>query len=450
MKIKTLIVSTIAILGIGGLGYTTWYKNHFALNTKINNVSVANLTAKQAAKKLNQTANQRQIILKDKNLTKKINVQTDLTISPQELKPLLKKSHTNKKLVVNASQTKQIDLATKNGTSQLIAWVNQVNLNRKISKPETYKLKNNKLIKIKAQPGNYINVSALKKAINQKKDNISNLNITAEYLGENKVQAKKNQVAANNMKWALQHSLVYKINNHTYKLSPQKYLISGSLKNGGWQINHSKLTTTINKIINKNQTMHKAIKFKTHSGKVITTNTSAESNYGWTADATAETNSIINAWTSKKTTYKASHITGTGYLQAGTKLSDGNYVEVNLTTLYEYVYKNHKLIATIPVMSGLVNSETPTGLFHVLYKQSPSVLRGLNSNGTKYASKVNYWVPITEDGVGLHDSDWQPASVYGNPSARSNYHSHGCINNPPSKMPIIWKYTYTNMPVIIY
>ena len=127
-----------------------------------------------------------------------------------------------------------------------------------------------------------------------------------------------------------------------------------------------------------------------------------------------------------------------------------DYVAINLSTLHEYIVKDGKTVVSTPVMSGKTGSNaTPTGTFKIAFKQSPAVLRGSNDDGSAYSSPVNYWEPFNGS-VGLHDSPWQPSSVYGNPSLRSSYGSHGCINNPPSIMHQVYANTFTGETVYVY
>ena len=131
--------------------------------------------------------------------------------------------------------------------------------------------------------------------------------------------------------------------------------------------------------------------------------------------------------------------------------SEGTYVKVNLRTEREYVYYNGHLKANIPVNTGRPGRDaTPTGTFHILYKQRNATLRGYNDNGTRYARFVHYWEPITWSGVGLHDASWVPLKAFGNSSYRPYTGSHGCINNPVNRMPTVWKYTFKGEKVVIY
>ncbi|WP_225352951.1 L,D-transpeptidase [Lentilactobacillus parafarraginis] len=106
------------------------------------------------------------------------------------------------------------------------------------------------------------------------------------------------------------------------------------------------------------------------------------------------------------------YVSGTGY---GLKGAGKTYVAVDLTNLQEYVYKNGQLKVKIPIMSGTLTggNATPTGSYFIMYKQRHATLRGKNSDGSKYASPVGYWEPVTLSGVGLHDSpcNRQPSMV---------------------------------------
>lgn len=127
-----------------------------------------------------------------------------------------------------------------------------------------------------------------------------------------------------------------------------------------------------------------------------------------------------------------------------------NYVAVNLSTQHEYVIKDGQPVVSTGIMSGKTGSNaTPTGTFSIATKQSPSVLRGFNDDGSKYASPVNYWEPFN-GAIGLHDSPWQPSFVYGNPQYLSSYGSHGCINNPPSIMSQVYANTFVGETVYVY
>ena len=104
------------------------------------------------------------------------------------------------------------------------------------------------------------------------------------------------------------------------------------------------------------------------------------------------------------------------------------WVEVDLTKQYVYLHKDGEVIASSPCVTGCVadGNGTPTGTFHIAYKQKDRTLRGTNRDGTKYESFVKYWISFNGS-IGLHDASWRS-----NFSAKRawNNGSHGCVNLP--------------------
>jgi hypothetical protein len=128
-----------------------------------------------------------------------------------------------------------------------------------------------------------------------------------------------------------------------------------------------------------------------------------------------------NVFISTKTTKKAQKFrfiatAYTGYV--------GTYADVNLTTQKMIYVKNGQLILESDIVSGAPHMKTPTGTFNVMWKASPTVLRGPG-----YASPVTCWMQFTGNGVGFHDATWQ--SRFGG-TWYVGHGSHGCINMPLS------------------
>ncbi len=102
-----------------------------------------------------------------------------------------------------------------------------------------------------------------------------------------------------------------------------------------------------------------------------------------------------------------------------------------------------------PIVTGKPTNgdATPTGVFFVWKKQRNAVLKGKSDDGSSYSSPVSYWMPINYDGVGLHDSPWQP--TYGGDWYKE-HGSHGCVNNPPDFIAKLYPQVALNTPVVIY
>ena len=123
------------------------------------------------------------------------------------------------------------------------------------------------------------------------------------------------------------------------------------------------------------------------------------------------------------------------------------YVEVDLQNQYMWYYKDGKVNFETDIVSGKPSTPTPPGINYVTSKSTDQVLRGLNDDGSKYASPVRYWMPIDKTGVGIHDSDWQYA--YGG-DLWLYRGSHGCINTPPAKMDELYPMLEVGTPVLVF
>ena len=81
------------------------------------------------------------------------------------------------------------------------------------------------------------------------------------------------------------------------------------------------------------------------------------------------------------------------------------------------------------------------------YKESPTVLKGTNDDGSKYSVDVKYWMPFTLTGCGFHDNSWRKNW---SKKAYLNDGSYGCVNLRPSDAPKVWNNVEKNEAVIIY
>ena len=124
-----------------------------------------------------------------------------------------------------------------------------------------------------------------------------------------------------------------------------------------------------------------------------------------------------------------------------------DYIEVSIEKQECWVVRNGKVVVDTPVVTGVLpRHATPKGVFYIVYKATHVTLKGRNDDGSKYESKVAYWMPFYL-GFGLHDASWR--GVFGGTIYVYNG-SHGCVNCPPSIMPTIFSNTYDGMPVIVH
>lgn len=145
------------------------------------------------------------------------------------------------------------------------------------------------------------------------------------------------------------------------------------------------------------------------------------------------------------------------YAQEVMLYSADSYVEIDLTRQRVWLYKNGECLVDTPCVTGNVKAghSTPTGIYYLTYKTTNATLKGYNSNGSRYASFVNYWMPFN-GGIGMHDAMWRYKTVNGKKVAQfggtiyQTNGSHGCVNLPLEAARTIYENIDSTMPIIVY
>ncbi len=165
--------------------------------------------------------------------------------------------------------------------------------------------------------------------------------------------------------------------------------------------------------------------------------------YGWTIDQKAETAKLVKQIKKgKKVTREPEY---SHYAKSRKKNDIGDtYVEVDLGSQHMWFYKNGETVVSTPVVTGntSLGRGTPTGVYYILYKTTNYTLTGQG-----YASPVDYWLPFTHSGVGIHDSSWR--SSYGG-SIYTYDGSHGCVNTPYDAVKTIYNNIESTYPVVVH
>ena len=122
------------------------------------------------------------------------------------------------------------------------------------------------------------------------------------------------------------------------------------------------------------------------------------------------------------------------------------YIEVSIKEQHMWFYIDGKLYVDTDVVTGNADGyhDTPKGVHSIFSRQSPAVLVGAD-----YRTPVQYWMPFTSSGCGIHDSTWRADWEYGGDTYKYNG-SHGCVNTPYSKVAKIYKKAYNGTKVIVY
>lgn len=100
------------------------------------------------------------------------------------------------------------------------------------------------------------------------------------------------------------------------------------------------------------------------------------------------------------------------------------YVDVNLETQTVTYILNGEAVLSSPCVTGDVSKHrsTPTGVYAVF-----GHVKGTYLTGPTWHNWVDYWMPFTRGGCGLHDANWR--SRFGGEIYKTNG-SHGCVNLP--------------------
>ncbi|OCX09336.1 L,D-transpeptidase family protein [Lactobacillus crispatus] len=254
--------------------------------------------------------------------------------------------------------------------------------------------------------------------------------------------------------------VTYKINGQEFKLKADDLIHEVTYKGGKYKFTDvKKLHAKMEAIDQEVKTLKKSYKFTVPTGNKVNGKTITVKNesYGWGIYVKKAVAAVENAFINGQDVVDGSkYIYGEGYstyAHGYGKSNHGigkNYVVVSIKNQELWVVRKGKVAVHLTdVVTGTENKSnaTPKGVWYIMYKESPSVLRGYNDDGSKYASKVQYWMPFTLSGCGLHDASWR------NDWSKSAYltgGSHGCVNIRPAEIRSVWNNVLTNDAVIVY
>lgn len=119
------------------------------------------------------------------------------------------------------------------------------------------------------------------------------------------------------------------------------------------------------------------------------------------------------------------------------------YLEIDYTKQHMWYYEEGQMIMESDVVTGNIalGNGSPDGLYKVVYKQSPAVLKGED-----YESDVEYFIVFAYN-VGVHDASWR--TKFGGEYYKTSG-SHGCINAPRDVAQELYGRIKADTPVIAY
>lgn len=181
--------------------------------------------------------------------------------------------------------------------------------------------------------------------------------------------------------------------------------------------------------------------FKTSSGDTIEI---GGGDYGWIVNKPKEAEQI-------KTDMKAGKPVKRELIYSQRAFAEGKddigntYIEIDYTKQHMWYYEKGELVADTDIVTGNIsrNNGSPDGVFKIVYKESPAVLKGED-----YESDVTYFMPFAYN-VGIHDASWRKAGEFGGEHYKTNG-SHGCINSPFEVAKTFYEKVKVGTPVVAY
>lgn len=434
-----------------------YQRTHFNTHTSINGINVGGLTSKEALVRLQKSSIDKKIYYHQKLIFEKDNVKMGITKADQaKINSILKKQFK----VFNVYAVQNFTLSPKNPTidkremdNVVLDFVKKENLTKTHAKDAYALLKNGQVSVVPSKKGSALDENKM----------VTQANLKAGIPVVNLKTIKEAPLLANSKEVALQKAklkelnkrlISYKVQNKTYQLRANQIIKQATFTDNKYHIDASKIDSKLDQINHNQATLDKSYSFRTPDNKVISVKNIS---YGWTLDKNKVHNTLTNALINNKSEVSAkSDLTGKGYSQDGTGYNftahhglGKNYVAVSISKQKAWVYRNNKIVKVVDVVTGThsTNSDTPKGVFYIMYKQQHVTLRGKRTNGQDYASPVDYWAPFTVDGCGFHDANW-----------RKNWDkkqyltsgSLGCVNLQPKDAGDVYNNIDQHEPVVIF
>ena len=459
MKRGTRIAWTAVGIVVVLLGLNYWHQaTHFNKHVTVNGVAVGGMNAQQAYHKLSSTKISNDVYLNGQKIYSGNAVKAGFTSSDQaKVKAALKKQVTffpsgkSRALTItpsDADQTAAHEMRT--AVNEKIALLNETR-----KKPVDAKVtwSDNHVNVIQPKKGNYYDQKRLANYLKNHQYDVT-VKLPTYYLqplgpGSSTIKREQKKLQALNNR-----QVTYTVEDKHYTFKADQ-VITKATYNGKYHYDTSKLNDRIKEINEKQATLGKSFRFRTHAGKEIKTATGGS--YGWKINAHKAGQSLAQALVDNKSSVNAkADLEGRGYtahgLGYGVTKNDGlgdTYVEVSIEQQHAWFYKNGKEVYSADIVTGKhsTGEDTPKGVWYILYQQKNATLKGSSKSGHTYSQPVKYWSPFTDSGDGFHDAPWRSNW---SPSAYLSDGSNGCCNMHPGDAAAAFEAMETHEPVIIY
>lgn len=232
----------------------------------------------------------------------------------------------------------------------------------------------------------------------------------------------------------------YQIKDYEEKLDKKQ--IREFLQVDGFSVSldEEKIESYVQALASKYNTYADVRSFKTSSGDTVEI---GGGDYGWIVNKPKEAEQIKADLEAGKPVKREPVYSQRPFVEGKDDIGN-TYVEIDYTKQHMWYYENGKLVVESDVVTGNIsrNNGSPDGVFKIVYKDSPAVLKGED-----YESDVTYFMPFAYN-VGIHDASWRNGKFGGEIYKTSG--SHGCINAPLEVAQKIFEKIKVGTPVIAF
>ncbi len=202
------------------------------------------------------------------------------------------------------------------------------------------------------------------------------------------------------------------------------------------------------KLGEKYDTVGKTRQYTAPSGKAVTV---SGGTYGWNLNEKKEAE-LLKEYIKKGETVEREP----EYYQAAASRSvqdfGNTYVDIDLSMQHMWYVVNGEVVLDTDIVTGTPTPKriTPEGVYSVVEKEENKTLIGAivpETGKPEYKIPVRYWIRVTWDGIGIHDSTWRGS--YGG-SIFETDGSHGCINTPFNAVQSMYNSIAMGTPVVMH
>lgn len=446
------IVAAIVLIGgiYSGVAYS--YKDKFIPGTSVDGLDISGKTVSEAADEMNNRYTNSTYVIKEdgKEITKVTG--EDLGMKPDFSNYLVNLNNNQSKLTwgvsnFNDSQKKDSPEGIAIDEKKYKSHFDPIEFNDgEREKPVDAKIvfKEENLVIEPEKVGNTLDLEKVDKTIKEGiKKGLTEIDIKSCYVQPKLKKDDKNlKKALDEMNKMSDREIVYRISGKD-AIVPKESIASWLTydEKGNVTLNEDALYEYVLLLNSQHSTMGKERDFNgTLSGPIKVKG----GIYGWSIDADKESKELKEEFLNSNGKIERVPVTkGVGFNKDSDTI-ETDYVEIDLSNQYMWLYKGGELVLETPVVTGNPNTghTTPAGVFYIWSKETNRILRGAD-----YATPVSYWLPIDWTGVGIHDANWQPSFGGGAYLYRG---SHGCINTPMGAVSQLYNNVEVGIPVVVH